>query len=91
MRLEETRIYAEIFDTFTRTISSRALRRVPVGLAAAGLLSIAVPDAEAMRCIKKTLCPLSRQCRHHRCKPDQTQNGLSCGVGFTCQNGVCGT
>ena len=80
---------ADRFATLTRLVGSRTSRRVAVGLAATGLLSIAVPDAEAARCNKQTLCPVCRRCRRHRCRPDRTQNGAICSFGFTCDNGVC--
>jgi hypothetical protein len=37
------------FGTLTRLIGSRTSRRVAVGLEATGMLSVAVPDAEAAR------------------------------------------
>ena len=80
---------AERFDTLTRLIRSRTSRRLAVGLAATGLLSIAVPDAEAARCNQQTLCPVCRRCRRHRCKPDRTQDGALCGFGYVCDNGLC--
>jgi hypothetical protein len=81
---------AERFETLTRLIGSRTSRRMAVGLAATGLLSIAVPDAEAVRCNQQTLCPVCRRCRRHRCRPDRTQDGDICGgFGYVCDNGVC--
>jgi hypothetical protein len=81
---------AERFDTLTRLIRSRTSRRMAVGLAATGLLSIGVPDAEAARCNKRKPCLVCRRCRRHRCRPDRSQNGDICGSGgFTCDNGVC--
>jgi hypothetical protein len=38
------------FNTLTRFMGPRTSRRLPVGLAATGLLSIAVPDTAAARC-----------------------------------------
>ena len=73
----------------TRLIRSRTSRRTAVGLAATGLLSLAVPDAEAARCNQQTLCPVCRRCRRHRCKPDRTQDGDLCGFGYVCDNGLC--
>jgi hypothetical protein len=41
---------AERFDTLLRLIGSRTSRRMAVGLAATGLLSLTVPEAAARRC-----------------------------------------
>jgi hypothetical protein len=73
------------FDTLTRLIGSRTSRRVLVGLAASGLLGIAVPDAEAAKCSNKKPCPECYQCKKHKCKP-LTETACTNG---TCQSGVC--
>jgi hypothetical protein len=81
---------ADRFDALTQFIGSRTSRRVVVGLAATGLLSMAVPDAEAARCSKQKPCPECKKCKRHRCKPDATQNGTVCSGGTgTCVKGTC--
>jgi hypothetical protein len=74
------------FDTLTRLIGSRTSRRVLVGLAASGLLGIAVPDAEAAKCSNKKPCPECYQCKKHKCR---VLTGTACRGGGTCQSGVC--
>ena len=82
---------AERFDALTRLIGSRTSRRIAVGLVAAGLLTIVVPEAEALRCSKTKPCPECQRCRRRRCKPDMTKNGTPCaGDTGTCAEGVCG-
>ena len=68
---------AERFDTLSRLIGARTSRRMAVGLAATGLLSLAIPEAAAARCSTRKPCPDCRKCRKHRCKPDATQNGAT--------------
>ena len=75
---------AHRFDALTHFIGSRTSRRGAVGLAATGLLSFAVPDAAAARCSKQKPGPVGKKCKRHRCKPDVTQNGASCGADKTC-------
>jgi hypothetical protein len=83
--LEDHAMDAARFDTLTRLIGSRTSRRVLVGLAASGLLGIAVPDAEAAKCSNKKPCPECYQCKKHKCKP-LTETACTNG---TCQSGVC--
>jgi hypothetical protein len=81
---------AHRFDALTRLIGSRTSRRVAVGVAATGLLSLAVPDAEAARCSKSKPCPECKKCKKHKCKPDATQNRAACSASTgTCVNGTC--
>ena len=68
---------AERFDALTRLIGSRISRRVAVGLTVTGLLSVTVPDAEALKCSKQKPCPACKWCTHKKCKPDPTQDRLS--------------
>lgn len=81
-------MHAARFDTLARLVGTRTSRRVAVGLAASGLLSIAVPEAAAARCSATRPCPACKKCKQHRCKPDVAQNGDPCASG-TCQSGVC--
>jgi hypothetical protein len=77
------------FDALTRSIGSRTSRRLAIGLAATGLLSIAMPDAEAARCSKQDpSCPECRLCKRHRCRPDASKNDNLCTDG-TCLKGTC--
>ena len=80
---------ADRFDAVTRFIGSRRSRRVALGLVMTGLLTVAVPDAEA-RCSARKPCPTCKRCRRHRCRRDTSQDGTVCdGDGGTCQNGTC--
>jgi hypothetical protein len=79
---------ADRFDTIARVISSRTSRRLAIGLATTGLLSMAVPEAEAAQCSKKNPCPVCKRCRRGRCKPDATQTSCNGGTG-TCLKGTC--
>ena len=75
-------------DTLARFIGSRKSRRVAVGFAVTGLLSIAVPEAEARRCSTQKPCPECRKCKRHRCRPAASQ--ASCGGGTgVCVKGTC--
>jgi hypothetical protein len=71
---------ADRFAALTRHIGSRASRRLALGLAAIGVFTIAVPDAEALRCSKNKPCPECFRCRKRRCRP-KTGGTLTCGVG----------
>jgi hypothetical protein len=79
---------ADRFDALSRRIGTRTSRRVTLGLAAMGLLTIAVPEAAAARCSNRKPCPTCKRCKRHRCKPDAMKNGTPCSTG-TCQQGVC--
>jgi hypothetical protein len=76
------------FDAITRFIGSRASRRLVAGLAATGLLSVAVPEAAARGCSAARPCPACKRCKRHRCKPDRSKNGTAC-LGGICHDGKC--
>src|SRR5215213_5208279 len=77
---------ANDFDSLARLIGSRRSRRVALGLATTGLLSIALPDAAAAKCSKNNPCAVCYRCRRGRCK--QKPEGAFC-AGGTCLNGFC--
>jgi hypothetical protein len=79
---------AEGFDTLARFFGSRTSRRLAIGLATTGLLSLAVPEAAAARCSKSTPCPACKTCKRHRCRPAATQTSCNGGAG-TCVKGAC--
>src|SRR5215212_2482579 len=77
---------AERFDALARRIGTRTSRRVAVGLAVAGLLGVAVPEAAALRCSAKNPCPECYRCRQRRCRKRADEDLCTDG---TCQNGSC--
>jgi hypothetical protein len=94
---------ADRFDTLTRRIGSRTSRRVAVGLAAAGLLGIAVPEPVAARCRRATSCDPRRfptchnsiDCRRvknvdsGRCACIHDSCGPQCRTGSECPSKLC--
>lgn len=83
---------AERFDALTRLIGSRTSRRMAVGLAATGLLTIVVPGTEAVGCSKTTPCPECQRCKKHKCKPKKalsqcTEGGTCCSPDLCCPQG----
>ena len=72
---------ANRFDSVARLIGSRTTRRVAAGLAVTGLLSIAVPEASAVRCSTQKPCPDCYRCRQHRCR--KRRNGSVCQECYT--------
>jgi hypothetical protein len=83
--LEDFVMDANGFDALARRIGSRTSRRAALALAVTGVFTIAVPDAEAVKCSKKKPCPECQLCKKHKCR---TLTGTAC-TGGTCQNGVC--
>jgi hypothetical protein len=79
---------ADGFDTLARRIGSRTSRRLAIGLAATGLLSVTVPDAVAARCSAAKPCPECKKCKRHRCRPDAKQTSCGGGTG-ACVKGTC--
>jgi hypothetical protein len=79
---------ANRFDTLARFVGSRTSRRLAIGLAAMGLLSIAVPEAEAVRCSQRHPCPACYQCKHHRCRK-QAPGAICPNDGNPCTDDVC--
>jgi hypothetical protein len=79
---------ADGFDTLARLIGTRTSRRLAIGLATTGLLSLAVPGAAAARCSKGSPCPACRKCKHRRCRQVATQTSCNGGTG-TCVQGTC--
>jgi hypothetical protein len=79
---------ADRFDTIARVFGSRTSRRLAIGLAITGLLSLTVPDAAAARCSAAHPCAECKKCKHHRCRPDATQTSCNGGAG-ACVKGTC--
>lgn len=78
---------ADRFDALTRLLGSRTSRRVALGLVATGMLTIAVPEADAARCSRKRPCRECKRCnRRGRCR--RKKNGTICSTGI-CQRGSC--
>jgi hypothetical protein len=77
------------FDRLAVVVGRQTSRRAALGfLAATGLLTIGVPDAEAARCSKQKPCLECKRCRRHKCRP--TQSGLACSDdGNECTRNEC--